>query len=277
MSVAALIVAAGRGSRAGGGVPKQYRALAGRPSSFTRSRSSSTPRRRLRPAGDPPGRSGAVRRRLPRLQTPAGKLLPPVHGGATRQDRSVAVWRRWPTSPPISSSSTMPPGPSPSGALIDRAIAARRAHGAAVPGIARHRHDQGGGRSRQVVDTPDRARLRAVQTPQAFRFRCLLDAHRRARRRTVTASPTTARSPNGPACRCRCSRATRQREAHPAADFAEAERRSAGRADLDDPRRHRLRRACLRRGRPRLARRRARSRTTAASSPIPTATWSCTP
>ena len=31
MSVAALIVAAGRGARAGDGLPKQYRSLAGRP------------------------------------------------------------------------------------------------------------------------------------------------------------------------------------------------------------------------------------------------------
>jgi 2-C-methyl-D-erythritol 4-phosphate cytidylyltransferase/2-C-methyl-D-erythritol 2,4-cyclodiphosphate synthase len=32
----------------------------------------------------------------------------------------------------------------------------------------------------RVVETPDRARLRAVQTPQAFAFPALLDAHRRA-------------------------------------------------------------------------------------------------
>ncbi|MEM1266847.1 MAG: 2-C-methyl-D-erythritol 4-phosphate cytidylyltransferase, partial [Pseudomonadota bacterium] len=31
MRVAVLIVAAGRGRRAGGGVPKQYRAIGGRP------------------------------------------------------------------------------------------------------------------------------------------------------------------------------------------------------------------------------------------------------
>jgi 2-C-methyl-D-erythritol 4-phosphate cytidylyltransferase / 2-C-methyl-D-erythritol 2,4-cyclodiphosphate synthase len=41
----------------------------------------------------------------------------------------------------------------------------------------------------EVVDTPDRARLRAVQTPQSFRFAALLDAHRRAAKEGIGGFP----------------------------------------------------------------------------------------
>src|SRR6202030_7573 len=51
----------------------------------------------------------------------------------------------------------------PSKGLIERAIAAAAEHGAAAPGT----------------------RLRAVQTPQSFRFGLILDAHRRAAREGV--------------------------------------------------------------------------------------------
>ena len=56
----------------------------------------------------------------------------------------------------------------------------RRCTGAAVPGVpltdSLKQVDENG----VVVSSPDRRTLRAVQTPQAFRFDLLLDAHRRA-------------------------------------------------------------------------------------------------
>jgi 2-C-methyl-D-erythritol 4-phosphate cytidylyltransferase/2-C-methyl-D-erythritol 2,4-cyclodiphosphate synthase len=65
--------------------------------------------------------------------------------------------------------------------LVSRAIACGRRHGAAIPGTpvvdTVKRIDAEG----RIVDTPPRAALRAVQTPQAFSFPVLLDAHRRAR------------------------------------------------------------------------------------------------
>ena len=69
--------------------------------------------------------------------------------------------------------------PFTSSALISRAIAAG-AGGAAIPGLGLtdtiKEVDAGG----CVVDTLDRNRLRAVQTPQAFLYDGLLEAHRRA-------------------------------------------------------------------------------------------------
>ena len=56
-----------------------------------------------------------------------------------------------------------------------------RGSGAAIAGGAGQGYNQGCGRRRQVIsDTPDRATLWAAQTPQAFDYRTLLDAHRAA-------------------------------------------------------------------------------------------------
>jgi 2-C-methyl-D-erythritol 4-phosphate cytidylyltransferase/2-C-methyl-D-erythritol 2,4-cyclodiphosphate synthase len=63
--------------------------------------------------------------------------------------------------------------------LVDRAVAAGRL-GAAVPGIPVTDTIKITGPRGEVVSTPDRATLRAVQTPQAFPFNLLLDAHRKA-------------------------------------------------------------------------------------------------
>ena len=69
-----------------------------------------------------------------------------------------------------------------SAALISRAIDAACRTGAAVPAIAvtdTIKLVDGNG---NVEATPERARLRIAQTPQAFRFDVILDAHRRAAR-----------------------------------------------------------------------------------------------
>ena len=50
-----------------------------------------------------------------------------------------------------------------------------------------------------VDETLDRNRLRLVQTPQAFAFDLMLDAHRRAAAAGREDLPTMPRSPNGPA------------------------------------------------------------------------------
>jgi 2-C-methyl-D-erythritol 4-phosphate cytidylyltransferase/2-C-methyl-D-erythritol 2,4-cyclodiphosphate synthase len=67
-----------------------------------------------------------------------------------------------------------------SGALVDRAIAAGKTAGAAVPGIAVADTVKAIDGRAIVVETLDRNRLRIVQTPQAFAFDLILDAHRRA-------------------------------------------------------------------------------------------------
>ncbi|MGZ8373231.1 MAG: 2-C-methyl-D-erythritol 2,4-cyclodiphosphate synthase, partial [Rhodoplanes sp.] len=70
--------------------------------------------------------------------------------------------------------------PFASAALISRAIAAGRA-GAAIPGLPVSDTVKAVDASGRVVETLDRARLRTVQTPQAFAYSALLAAHRKAR------------------------------------------------------------------------------------------------
>ncbi|MEJ1938902.1 2-C-methyl-D-erythritol 4-phosphate cytidylyltransferase, partial [Nostoc sp. NIES-2111] len=111
------------------------------------------------------------------------KLLPPAPGGTTRQSsvlaglEALAAEARAPDIVLVHDAAR----PVASPALIGRAIEAALRHGAAIPGIAVvdtvKRIDEDG----RIVDTPPRSALRAVQTPQAFRFPVLLDAHRRAR------------------------------------------------------------------------------------------------
>jgi 2-C-methyl-D-erythritol 4-phosphate cytidylyltransferase/2-C-methyl-D-erythritol 2,4-cyclodiphosphate synthase len=104
----------------------------------------------------------------------------PASGGATRQD-SVragleALARHGPAIVLVHDAAR----PFCSPALVSRAIAAAREGGAAIPGLAVtdtiKSVDPGG----RITGTVDRNQLRAVQTPQAFRFAPLLEAHRRA-------------------------------------------------------------------------------------------------
>src|SRR6185436_12689822 len=72
--------------------------------------------------------------------------------------------------------------PFASSALVSRAIAAAAKSGAAIPGLPvtdTVKLVDGNGR---VEATLNRAALRTVQTPQAFAYPALLDAHRRAAR-----------------------------------------------------------------------------------------------
>src|SRR5215217_8955215 len=92
MSVAAVVVAAGRGSRAGGEIPKQYRALAGKPVIVHALEKLLTA-----PLVDCvlpviyPDDRPRFENVVPPLQTPAGKLLPAVSGGGTRKNSVSGV------------------------------------------------------------------------------------------------------------------------------------------------------------------------------------------
>lgn len=175
--VAAVVVAAGRGLRAGGDVPKQYRELAGEPV--------------IRPAliaflSHP--RIGAVQPVIhPDDQAMFGaataglsNLLPPVWGGATRQASVCAgleaVGAKAPDVVLIHDAAR----PFVSDALIDRAIDAGKTRGAAVPAIAIADTVKKINDEAVVTATLDRNYLRMVQTPQAFGFDLIMAAHRRA-------------------------------------------------------------------------------------------------
>lgn len=181
MSVAALIVAAGRGSRAGEETPKQYRSLQGH----------SVLARTLMGFLSHPGVDSVLVVIHPDDRdlydasisgfTPLSPvLLPCVYGGSTRQDSVRNGLEALTASSPDIILVHDAARPFVSRELIDRSIQAAQGQDAAVPGTPVTDTIKVIGSRSEVVSTPDRASLRAVQTPQAFRFPLLLDAHRKA-------------------------------------------------------------------------------------------------
>jgi 2-C-methyl-D-erythritol 4-phosphate cytidylyltransferase/2-C-methyl-D-erythritol 2,4-cyclodiphosphate synthase len=107
-------------------------------------------------------------------------LLPPVQGGASRQASVRAGLRALESHHPDLVLVHDAARPFASDALITRAIAAAGTSGAAVPVIAVADTVKTVDATGCVTGTIDRAQLRMVQTPQAFGFAVLLDAHQRA-------------------------------------------------------------------------------------------------
>ncbi|MBM3531168.1 MAG: bifunctional 2-C-methyl-D-erythritol 4-phosphate cytidylyltransferase/2-C-methyl-D-erythritol 2,4-cyclodiphosphate synthase [Alphaproteobacteria bacterium] len=177
-SVAAVIVAAGRGLRAGGNLPKQYRMLAGEPvirsslSLFAWHGEVGAVQPVIHPDDKAPYEAAAT----------GLQLMGPVMGGATRQASVRSGLEALSGSKPDIVLIHDAARPFCSSALVSRAIAACATTGAAIPAMevtdTIKRVDARG----RVAGTVDRAELRAVQTPQAFAFPALLDAHRRAAR-----------------------------------------------------------------------------------------------
>jgi 2-C-methyl-D-erythritol 4-phosphate cytidylyltransferase / 2-C-methyl-D-erythritol 2,4-cyclodiphosphate synthase len=185
--VAAVVVAAGRGIRIGGGTPKQYRRVGGQ-AVLTRTLAAlavDATIGRIQPviAADAADFFRACLDELsPEIRA---KIADPVEGGATRQLSVRAGLEALATGPaPEIVLVHDAARPYVDAALIARAIAAGREHGAAVPGVpvtdtVKRVVDIAPGIGR-VHETPPREHLRAVQTPQAFAFGPLLGAHRDA-------------------------------------------------------------------------------------------------
>lgn len=176
--VAALIVAAGRGTRAGGDLPKQYRRLAGRPViSYALDALLACGRIGHVIVVIDPADAELYRSAMP--STP--RLLAPVAGGATRQASVLAglegLGARAPDIVLVQDAAR----PFVSQTLIDEAVDAVMAGAvAAIPGVPLVDTVKCVDAAAQVTGTPDRAALRAVQTPQAFSYAALIEAHRRA-------------------------------------------------------------------------------------------------
>lgn len=175
--VAAVVVAAGRGHRAGSEVPKQYRTIAGeavvRPA--LRAFLAHPEIDAVQPvihADD----EGLFRAATAGLRD----LLPPVAGGATRQASVRAGLEALRAAAPDIVLIHDAARPFLTGALISRAIAAANEHGATVPAITVADTVKMIDEHEVVIETLDRGRLRIVQTPQAFAFDLIVDAHRRA-------------------------------------------------------------------------------------------------
>lgn len=171
----AVIVAAGRGSRFGGPLPKQYAGLKGHAvlretaQAFLRYHRPVTPLVVIHP-DDRALYDDAV----------AGLDLPePVHGGATRQDSVRLGLEALGAAPDDIVMIHDAARPLLDPAIIDRAVAALESSDAALVAIP-VRDTIKRGAAGVVVATVDRENLWRAQTPQAFRYGRIMAAHRAA-------------------------------------------------------------------------------------------------
>jgi 2-C-methyl-D-erythritol 4-phosphate cytidylyltransferase/2-C-methyl-D-erythritol 2,4-cyclodiphosphate synthase len=176
-TVAAVVVAAGRGLRAGAGLPKQFREIAGK----------SVLRRSLE-ALTAPGTVALIQPVIGETdrdrfvaETAGLSLLAPVCGGSTRQESVLAGLEALAVHKPDIVLVHDAARPFVSAALIARAIVSASEQSAAVPAIPVTDTIKSVDDNARITGTIDRNMLRAVQTPQAFKFDALLDAHRRAK------------------------------------------------------------------------------------------------
>jgi 2-C-methyl-D-erythritol 4-phosphate cytidylyltransferase/2-C-methyl-D-erythritol 2,4-cyclodiphosphate synthase len=168
MSVTALIVAAGTGERLGGGVPKQYRMISGKPllrwavEPFLQHSAIRDVRVVIGPGQDP----------LAAAALSGTGIGPLIEGGAERSDSVRAGLRSIQGTAVLVHDAARPfcpPG------VIDRLVASLEFHDGAAPVLA---VGDTLARARDQLDEPvDRSGLVRVQTPQAFRTEALLKAY----------------------------------------------------------------------------------------------------
>jgi 2-C-methyl-D-erythritol 4-phosphate cytidylyltransferase / 2-C-methyl-D-erythritol 2,4-cyclodiphosphate synthase len=174
--IAAIVVAAGQGVRAGSDLPKQFRVIAGE----------TMLGRALAAFVGAPGVSHvqavirAIDAPFVRTLTAGMDILDPVAGGATRQASVRAgLEALLPHEPDIVLVHDAA-RPFASSSLIARAIEAAIHSGAAIPALPVTDTVKRINSNGVIEATLDRNAIRLVQTPQAFAFPALLDAHRRA-------------------------------------------------------------------------------------------------
>jgi len=177
----ALLVAAGRGQRFGAALPKQYLPLAGKPmlchSVEAFARHPSVDAVRVVIHGDDRPRYEAAISGL--------TLLPPVEGGATRQE---SVRRGLESLSGLACERVLihdAARPLVDAGLIDRTLAALDHATGAIPALpiadTVKRAEDG-----LIAATLDRTKLFRAQTPQTFRYAEILAAHRAAAGRELT-------------------------------------------------------------------------------------------
>jgi 2-C-methyl-D-erythritol 4-phosphate cytidylyltransferase/2-C-methyl-D-erythritol 2,4-cyclodiphosphate synthase len=180
-SVYALVVAAGRGSRFGGALPKQYLSLDGVSL--------------LRHAVEAFARHPRVADVLVAIQPEDGKLfdsavaglgvMAPVAGGPTRQDSVRLGLEALALNRPERVLIHDGARPFPDSMLIDRVIEGLDRASAVIPCLAL-RDTIKRAESGVIRGTVDRSTLWRAQTPQGFHFDAILAAHRAAAGRELT-------------------------------------------------------------------------------------------
>jgi 2-C-methyl-D-erythritol 4-phosphate cytidylyltransferase / 2-C-methyl-D-erythritol 2,4-cyclodiphosphate synthase len=183
VKTAALIVAAGRGIRAGGDIPKQYALVGGAPvlahclKTFTSSCSIQLVVVVINPDDDALYRDGLNRTVLGSNQA---ALQEPVAGGATRQGSVLAGLEALAADVPDAVLIHDAARPFVSQGCISAVIEALGTHKGAIAALPltdtlKRASDVG-----VISETIDRGGLWRAQTPQGFHFQAILDAHRRA-------------------------------------------------------------------------------------------------
>ncbi|SDG93423.1 bifunctional 2-C-methyl-D-erythritol 4-phosphate cytidylyltransferase/2-C-methyl-D-erythritol 2,4-cyclodiphosphate synthase [Roseospirillum parvum] len=184
LKCAVLVVAAGRGQRFGGGLPKQYRDLGGRPVlGHSLATFAAHPEVRLVRAVIHPDDRPLYDHASADLP-----LLEPVPGGASRQE-SVRLG--------LESLAGLDPAPDVvlihDGArplvdpgLVSRVIAALTEHDGAIPALPMADTVKRADGDGFCLETVPREALWRAQTPQGFRFAPILAAHRAAAGRELT-------------------------------------------------------------------------------------------
>lgn len=177
--VAIVLVAAGRGMRAGGGIPKQYRMLAGRAviARTLAGLARALPHARIVPVIHP---DDAVLFEAASADCSVN-MMPWVAGGDTRQHSVLAGLRSLGDNPPQIVLIHDCARPFASAQLICECVRAAREHGAIVPALAISDAMKTLGAKSTLGEDVDRNSVRAVQTPQAFTYALIRDAHERAK------------------------------------------------------------------------------------------------
>jgi 2-C-methyl-D-erythritol 4-phosphate cytidylyltransferase / 2-C-methyl-D-erythritol 2,4-cyclodiphosphate synthase len=182
---AALVVAAGRGQRLGGTIPKQYRRVGGRMVlAETLAHLGAVPTIRTLLTLIHPDDADLYAEAIRQSRLDPARLSQ-AEGGATRQGSVLNGLEA------LAASGFPPDGlvlihdaarPFASETVLLRALIAAVDHGAAIPvlPVADTLATLDG--TGKLTGNPDRGAIRVVQTPQAFRFGLILDAHRRAAR-----------------------------------------------------------------------------------------------
>jgi len=176
MKIAALLVAAGTGSRFGAAIPKQYHVIAGQPVLRHAAQALLPFVTLLQPVGD----AAPINAALAGLD-----YLPPVPGGEARQDSVRAGLEALASYEPDvvlihdGARPVIPPG------TVEAVLAALASHAGAIPALpvsdTLKRGEKG-----VIIRTVARERLFRAQTPQGFRFSSILLLHREAAGETAT-------------------------------------------------------------------------------------------
>jgi 2-C-methyl-D-erythritol 4-phosphate cytidylyltransferase/2-C-methyl-D-erythritol 2,4-cyclodiphosphate synthase len=190
MTTVALIVAAGSGSRVGGDLPKQYRPIAGK----------AVLAHAVDALASHPAISavrvviGEGQQELTEKALDGRDVGVPILGGSTRQEsvrlglEALAAEAK-PNLVLIHDAARpfCPPD------VIDRLLKALKAESAAVPALPAA-DTLMRGKGKHLGETVDRTHLNRIQTPQAFHFDRILEAHRAKASESFTDDATLARA-----------------------------------------------------------------------------------